>query len=479
MDVPWQRVGSWVGTVERPEVVPLSRHTAARPHAKVIVPTAGPAEPHDGHCAATVSRESVWLLGFTAAAAAASRRCRSRLCRRASVSTFRKREEKRERRRRWLQGLEKVDAEAAEAEGTSVPSGKAPVFASAAEESSSTKLRRGLRSEMEEPLDWNNPGTNVLEKARLAAEDWGGWDEAGWSADPAASAGSVEAIPLPGFFRMRRAQAEPPKAIKEFIALHQLGNVKLPKLKRGEHRPAIFAGFDPAHDGRRGAVDDGRGDTLGRMAAAVHKGFLRQRARCHPSSSPPLAERPEVAFIGASNVGKSSLLNSLTRTQQLAPAKDDPGVTRSIDWYKCSRLPLDVIDLPGYGYAKGAEFGPLVAQFLQSRKSLRVLYCLVDARTGIRPTDWRFYASLGNRGPEKVFILTKCDMVVPKMLAKVATLVLEDIRSIPRSSQRLIMVSARQGQGLHDLRCHLCSRAVTLMRELRRRQREHSELSEQ
>eukprot|EP00439_Symbiodinium_sp_Y106_P044091 s5845_g5.t1 len=307
----------------------ICRHTAALPHTEVTavrVPTVGRAGRRDGRCAATVRRESAWLVGFTAAAAA-SRRCR--LCRRASISTFRKREEKRERRRRWLQGLEEVpDAEAEGTVGTSVPSGKAPVFASAEEEqSSSTNLRRGLRmSETEEPLDWNNPGTNVLEKARLAAEDWGGWDEAGWSADPAASAGSIEAIPLPGFFRMRRAQAEPPKAIKDFIALHQLGNVKLPKLKRGEHRPAIFAGSDPAHDGRRGAVDDGRGDTLGRMATAVHKGFLRQRARCHPglgqTTSAPLPERPEVAFIGASNVGKSSLLNSLTRTQQLAPAKE-------------------------------------------------------------------------------------------------------------------------------------------------------------
>ncbi|CAE7246790.1 GTPBP8 [Symbiodinium sp. CCMP2592] len=171
----------------------------------------------------------------------------------------------------------------------------------------------------------NTSCSSVSSQSFRGRKDWGGWDEAGWSADPAASAGSLEAIPLPGFFRMRRAQAEPPKAIKEFIALHQLGNVKLPKLKRGEHRPAIFAGSDPAHDGRRGAVDDGRGDTLGRMATAVHKGFLRQRARCHPglqTSSAPLPERPEVAFIGASNVGKSSLLNSLTRTQQLAPAKE-------------------------------------------------------------------------------------------------------------------------------------------------------------
>ena len=62
---------------------------------------------------------------------------------------------------------------------------------------------------------------------------------------------------------------------------------------------------------------------------------------------------------------------------------------------------MDVIDLPGYGYAKGAQYGPLVAHFVAQRKSLRLLYCLVDARTGIRPSDWNFYASLGDNGPEK------------------------------------------------------------------------------
>lgn len=99
-------------------------------------------------------------------------------------------------------------------------------------------------------------------------------------------------------------------------------------------------------------------------------------------------------------------------------AKDDPGVTRSIDWYKCSRLPVDVIDLPGYGYAKGAQYGPLVADFVKRRKSLRILYCLVDARTGIRPSDWNFYASLGDDGPEKIFILTKCDLATSPKLQK-------------------------------------------------------------
>lgn len=389
------------------------------------------------------------------------------LGRRASVSTYRKREEKREQRRRWLEDMERPEEETEKVE---VPSGAAPVFAAAAEEDSGGTSSRT----QPEPLNWDDPGLNVLERARLAAEDWGEWDESGWSTDPAASYGTDEVIPLPRIFKRRRGEAEAPKAIKNFIELHQLGLRKLPKLARGETRPAIFCGSDPAHDGRRGAVDDGRGDSLGRMAVAVHKGFMRQRARCHPTGdvtgSFPLPERPEVAFIGASNVGKSSLLNALTRTQKLAPAKDDPGVTRSIDWYKCSRLPVDVIDLPGYGYAKGSHYGPLVADFIVHRKSLRLLYCLVDARTGIRPCDWKFYASLGEKGPEKVFILTKCDMVIPKSLAKVATIVLEDIKSIPKSSQRLIMASARMGQGMHDLRCHLCSRAVSMIREVKKRQ---------
>lgn len=395
-----------------------------------------------------------------------------RLGRRASVSTFRKRQEKLEQRRRWLEGLEKPKEEDEEVE---VPSGTAPVFPAAAE-SQEFEGRSSSRGNFPEPLNWDDPGLNVLERARLAAEDWGNWDEFGWSTDPAASSGSDEFIPLPRIFKKRRAEAEPPKAIQDFIQLHQLGLYKLPKLKQGEKRPAIFAGSDPAHDGRRGAVDDGRSDALGRMAIAVHKGFMRQRARCHPLGlrdavgSFPLPERPEVAFIGASNVGKSSLLNALTRTQKLAPAKDDPGVTRSIDWYKCSRLPVDVIDLPGYGYAKGSEYGAMVADFITQRKSLRLLYCLVDARTGIRPSDWKFYASLGEKGPEKVFILTKCDMVIPKTLGKVATLVLEDIKGVPRSSQRLIMVSARMGQGMHDLRSHLCAKAVSMLREVKKRQ---------
>ena len=227
---------------------------------------------------------------------------------------FPRREEKRELRRRFLEGQNQPVEVPKEEEPPEVPSGVAPVFASASETASS---ERDSKKKEEEPLDWNNPGLNVLEKARRAAEDWDDWDE---HAPDAAVENGSDFIRVPKFFKRRLREAEAPESIKDFIKLHQLGNRVLPRLKRGEHYPAPFSGSDPAHDGRRGAVDDGKTDTLGRMAVAVHKGFMRQRAQCHPNpvtKAYPLPERPEVAFIGASNVGKSSLLNALTRTQKL------------------------------------------------------------------------------------------------------------------------------------------------------------------
>eukprot|EP00931_Biecheleriopsis_adriatica_P059209 TRINITY_DN35394_c0_g1_i1.p1 TRINITY_DN35394_c0_g1~~TRINITY_DN35394_c0_g1_i1.p1 ORF type:complete len:505 (+),score=91.14 TRINITY_DN35394_c0_g1_i1:163-1515(+) len=400
-----------------------------------------------------------------------------------------KREEKRKLRERWLAGERPSAPE--EEEEHEVPSGKSPVFPPAAEVAPEASLRSiatidkrrtGSRSKAapkglvkEAIVDWDDPGANVLEQAREKAEDWDGWSEDNYEDIAAASHKSTETFWVTKSWRQRRTEVEAPRAIKDFIELHRLGDRPLRKLKRGTRRQQVFAGADPAHSNEPDAMDDGKDSTLGRLAVALHRGFLRHRARCHPAGDPeqrgtfPLAERPEVAFIGPSNVGKSSLLNAITRTQKLAEARDEPGLTRSIDWFKCSRLPIDIIDLPGYGYAKGADFGGLLADFIATRKSLRTLYVLVDARTGLQDSDTKFFADLGDRGPEKVFILTKSDMVVPKYLAKSATLVLQDIKFVPRSSQRLIIVSSRLGQGMHDLRCHLCSRAIAMVKEQQKR----------
>lgn len=363
-----------------------------------------------------------------------------------------------------------------EEEHVELASGPSPVFASAARHESGPESDKSSDSQGgggKKTIDWSNPGLNVLERARLSAEE--GWEEAKW--EELGDSVNMETYQclLPQSFIRRRKATEAPASIKEHIELHQLGKRTLRKWPRGEHRPKHFSGSDPAHNGMRDSIDDGKIDTLGRMAVAVHKGFLRLRATCHPSGlrgQPgvfPLAERPEVAFIGCSNVGKSSMLNAITRTMKLAEAADDPGVTRSINWYKCSRLPIDVIDLPGYGFAKGSDFGGLLTDFVCTRKALRTLYVLLDARCGLRPRDWEWLQLLGDGGPEKVFILTKTDLVIPKDLAKVATIVLEDLECVPRSCKRLLLVSARNGTGMHDLRCHMAGRAVAWAKQAQRR----------
>lgn len=316
---------------------------------------------------------------------------------------------------------------------------------------------------------------NVLERVRLAAEE--GWNEDRWDNLGQGMWGEeLERELIPRTVYRRFKAIEPPVAVKQYIEDCRLGKRKKRILKKAERRVVPFDGSDPVHNGKRYSEDDGRGSTLGRMAVAMHKGFLRHRATSFANGMLgrpgefPLAERPEVAFIGASNVGKSSLLNAITRTQHLAEAHDENGVTRSINWYTSSRIPIDIIDLPGYGMAGGADFGELVASFIATRKALRTLYVLVDARSGLTPWDWRWLDSLGDMGPQKVFVMTKTDLVEPRSLAKVMTAVLEDMRSIPRTSDRIVGVSARMGKGLHDLRYDLCGRAVRWAAKAKKRQ---------
>mmetsp|Transcript_36922 Transcript_36922/g.117483 ORF Transcript_36922/g.117483 Transcript_36922/m.117483 type:complete len:541 (-) Transcript_36922:149-1771(-) len=356
-----------------------------------------------------------------------------------------------------------------------IASGPAPVFDSAA--IAQEEVERGAKGRKQKQrastVDWENPGINVLERARKAAEE--GWQEERWQQLQGTVGMDEYANLLPRSFLARQKRTQAPASIKDHIELHQLGRRVLRRWPRGEQRPRPFSGSDPAHNGMLDSVDDGKTSSMGRLAVAVHKGFLRHRASSHPAGlrgQPgvfPLAERPEAAFIGCSNVGKSSLLNAMTRTMQLAEARHDPGVTRSIDWYKCSRLPIDIIDLPGYGFAKGADYGNLLADFVATRKALRAIYILLDARTGLRPRDWEWLQVMGDMGPERIFVLTKTDLVIPKILAKTAKIVLEDIRCVPRTRQRLIMVSARLGNGMHDLRYHIATRAVAWAQQAQER----------
>ena len=100
---------------------------------------------------------------------------------------------------------------------------------------------------------------------------------------------------------------------------------------------------------------------------------------CGISSSIPENDKPEIAFAGKSNVGKSSLINSLINRKSLARTSSQPGKTQTINYYNINDM-LYFVDLPGYGYAKTSEtireqWGKMVERYLMNSKQLRLYFC--------------------------------------------------------------------------------------------------------
>ena len=134
---------------------------------------------------------------------------------------------------------------------------------------------------------------------------------------------------------------------------------------------------------------------------------------CTRVSSKPKRRLPEFAFIGRSNVGKSSLINMLTGNSRLAMTSSTPGKTKLINhflindsWY--------LVDLPGYGYAKMSqkareELRQIINDYILGSEELVCLFVLVDSRCDITRIDLDFIAGLGENGVPFSIIFTKCD----------------------------------------------------------------------
>ncbi len=127
----------------------------------------------------------------------------------------------------------------------------------------------------------------------------------------------------------------------------------------------------------------------------------------------PEWDHPEVAFIGRSNVGKSSLINLLTNRKDLAKVSSTPGKTRQLNFFLVNRK-WGLVDLPGYGYAKGPkserfDFNELVGDYLERRHNLRHVFVLIDSRLEPQRIDLEFCAWLGGTGRPLSFIFTKAD----------------------------------------------------------------------
>jgi len=136
-------------------------------------------------------------------------------------------------------------------------------------------------------------------------------------------------------------------------------------------------------------------------------GSFKDRKQC------PSADMPEYAFIGRSNVGKSSLINMLTGRKDLARVSSNPGKTQSINCFNVDGA-WYLVDLPGYGYAKVSKkdreaWSKMIRDYLKFRENLVCTFVLVDSRIDAQAIDVSFVNWLGGQGIPFVLIFTKVD----------------------------------------------------------------------
>jgi len=176
----------------------------------------------------------------------------------------------------------------------------------------------------------------------------------------------------------------------------------------------------------------------------------------------PPADRPEVAFAGRSNVGKSSLINAVTGRKGLARASNEPGRTREVNLFDFDGH-ARLVDLPGYGFAVAGkktvkDFQNLGRAYLRGRPNLKRVYLLIDARHGLKSVDGEALDALDLAAVSYQIVLTKADKLRdPKALERLRTDVLDAIRKRPAAFPRVAATSSETGFGLPELRAEIAS----------------------
>jgi GTP-binding protein len=132
-------------------------------------------------------------------------------------------------------------------------------------------------------------------------------------------------------------------------------------------------------------------------------------------SAMPPADKPEFAFVGRSNVGKSSLINALMSRKDLARVSSTPGKTQTVNHFVVNEA-WYLVDLPGYGYARvsrtqRAEFSKMIRDYVTKRENLACVFVLVDMRIPPQESDLAFLKYLGENGVPVAILFTKADKV--------------------------------------------------------------------
>ena len=166
----------------------------------------------------------------------------------------------------------------------------------------------------------------------------------------------------------------------------------------------------------------------------------------------PAALLPEIAFAGRSNVGKSSLINTLVNRKRLVKTSSTPGRTQLINFFDINRQ-MGFVDLPGYGYAKAPlavrkNWGPMIETYLSKRKTLKGVVVIMDIRRIPRQEELNLLGWLAHYSIAGISVLTKTDKLSKNKLARQHHLI---ARALEKDKDDFILFSAKTRYGKDTL----------------------------
>ena len=169
----------------------------------------------------------------------------------------------------------------------------------------------------------------------------------------------------------------------------------------------------------------------------------------------PINNIKEIAFIGRSNVGKSSLINAITNSK-IAIVSKTPGRTKQLNFFQIKDK-LTIVDMPGYGYAKASRnevenWNNLIFNYLLSRRNLERVFLLIDSRHSLKENDEEMMNILDSRGILYQIILTKIDEIKPTELQFKVENMNDTFKKHPALFNEVLFASSKENLGISQIR---------------------------
>ncbi len=170
----------------------------------------------------------------------------------------------------------------------------------------------------------------------------------------------------------------------------------------------------------------------------------------------PFSEiKKECCFIGRSNVGKSSLLNAITKNKKLAKTSKTPGRTQSINVFEISNK-INIIDLPGYGFAKVSKVIRenliiLIEEYIEKRDKLDLVFLLIDSKVGIKNSDIDMLDFLNSNSKRFSIVLTKTDKISNKQIELQKKTILSLMINYKKNFKHIYISETKKNNGINEI----------------------------